>query len=87
MDYTSKEPWPSYICMSDVSPSTRALEKIVRAVEAEQAKPALKRFWEHVKNPNIVEDLKKELDDALSHFQVRVLDQSLSFTNIVLYTA
>jgi hypothetical protein len=32
-----------------------------------------KHFWKHVKNPNMIADLQKELDRALIHFQVCIV--------------
>jgi hypothetical protein len=46
------------------------LEKIVGDINALQEQPRWKRFWKYVKQPEMISDMKKELDLALSCFQV-----------------
>jgi hypothetical protein len=46
------------------------LEKIVGDINALQEQAGLKRFWKYVKEPEMISDMKKELDLALSCFQV-----------------
>jgi hypothetical protein len=54
-----------------------ALDKIVGDINALQEQSGLKRFWKHVKKLDMISDMKKELDLALSCFQVCQFDQIL----------
>jgi hypothetical protein len=47
-----------------------ALDKIVDDINTLQGQSGLKRFWEHVKQPDMISDMKQELDVALTRFQV-----------------
>jgi hypothetical protein len=46
------------------------LDKIVGDINALQKQTGLKRFWKYVKQPDMLADMKQELDLALTRFQV-----------------
>jgi hypothetical protein len=54
-----------------------ALDKIVGDINAIQEQSGFKRFWKHVKQPDMISDMKNELDLALASFQVCTMDQIL----------
>jgi hypothetical protein len=47
-----------------------ALDKIVDNINALQEQTGLKRFWKYAKQPDMLADMKRELDLALTRFQV-----------------
>jgi hypothetical protein len=52
------------------------LEKIVGDINALQEQPRWKRLWKYIKQPELISDMRKELDLALSCFQVCTIGSS-----------
>ena len=88
LDRISERIWMNCACEQIIYPSLSlvlnyafiqsVLDKIAGDIDGFQKQPGRKRFWKHVKRQDMISDLKKELDVALSHFQVCAICSILS---------
>ena len=50
---------------------TRVLDDVLATIKSTRNQPSYKRFFEFTKDPEMIEDLKGKLENAVSLFKVR----------------